>query len=164
MRNPIVTGYDGSEQSDRALARSAELAEGLGAKLVVVSVAPPMRLSAPELVSEPIDPMLVSTGLAGPLVTGGPMPVPSSPRPDEPDEAQLLLERAHGLLAPRHVDADYLAETGDPAERLLEIADERDAELIVVGSRERNLLGRLLGHRVDEKLPRRTQRDVLLVH
>jgi nucleotide-binding universal stress UspA family protein len=163
MTNTIVVGYDGSDQSDRALARAAELADALRAKLVVVSVARPAHLAPHELGAEPIDPMLVTSGLAGPLMTGSVTALPAAPAADRLEEAQAVLARARDLLARRHVDADYLAEAGDPAERLLGIADERDARLIVVGTRERGLLARIVGHCVDEKLARQAQRDVLLV-
>lgn len=164
----IVTGYDGTEQAERALARAAELAQALGAKLVVVSVGRSSRLAATAPVLEPADPTLVPAGAAGPLMTGGTMPLPTLPtpprEPEQPGEEHLLLERARSFLSPRRVEADYVPEIGDPVERLLEVAEERDAELIVVGSRERGLLERLLGHGVDEKLARRAHRDVLLVH
>jgi nucleotide-binding universal stress UspA family protein len=160
----IVAGYDGTEQAERALARAAELAQALEAKLVVVSVDRPARLAAIAPVLEPADPTLVSTGVAGPVMTGGTMPLPTSPEPAEPAEGLLLLERARRFLVPRRVDADYVSEVGDPVERLLQVADDREADLIVVGSPERGLLDRLLGHGVDEKLARRTHRDVLLVH
>jgi nucleotide-binding universal stress UspA family protein len=67
-------------------------------------------------------------------------------------------------LASRPVEAEYVVEVGDPVERLLDVADQRDADLIVVGSRERGFLERLLGHGVDEAVARRADRDVLLVH
>jgi len=83
----------------------------------------------------------------------------------EPEElARRQLERARMSLASRKVETEYLVELGDPAERLLEVADQRDADLIVVGSRERGFLERLLGRSVDEALARRSERDVLLVH
>jgi nucleotide-binding universal stress UspA family protein len=157
---PIVTGYDASTGAERALARSAELADRLGAKLVVVSVGPSARVTELEPAT---DPTLVPTA-AGPSAAGGMMPVPTPPEREEPDEARLLLERARSFLLPRRVEADYVAETGDPADRLLAVAEDRDAQLIVVGSREHGLLDRLLGHGVDEQLARRAQRDVLLVH
>jgi nucleotide-binding universal stress UspA family protein len=75
-----------------------------------------------------------------------------------------MLERARGALSARGIDADYVSAVGDPAEVLLQAADERDADLVVVGSRERGFLERLLGDGVDEKLARTTRRDVLLVH
>ena len=53
------------------------------------------------------------------------------------------------LLASRKIETEYLVELGDPAERLLEVADQRDADLIVVGSRERGFLERLLGRCVE---------------
>jgi nucleotide-binding universal stress UspA family protein len=67
-------------------------------------------------------------------------------------------------LASRPLQAEYVVEVGDPVERLLDVADQRDADLIVVGSRERGFLARLLGHGVDEATARRAERDVLLVH
>ena len=67
-------------------------------------------------------------------------------------------------LSSRKVETEYLVELDDPAERLLEVAEQRDADLIVVGSRERGFLERLLGRSVDEAVVRRAERDVLLVH
>jgi nucleotide-binding universal stress UspA family protein len=83
----------------------------------------------------------------------------------EPDElAERQLERARRALLGRSVDADYVVEFGDPAERLLELAEQRGADLIVVGSREHGFLERLLSRPVDESVARRSERDVLLVH
>jgi nucleotide-binding universal stress UspA family protein len=67
-------------------------------------------------------------------------------------------------LASRNIDVEFVVELGDPAERLLEVADQRDADLIVVGSREHGFLERLLGRSVDEAVARRSERDVLLAH
>jgi nucleotide-binding universal stress UspA family protein len=154
----IVAGYDGTDQSERALARAADLARALKAKLVVVSVG---REQA-DLLPPPVDPGLVPSGLA-PLPTGTTVPGPEPPAPDEPAEEERLLERARGFLEPRRIEAEYLPETGDPAKRLLEVAGDRDADLIVVGSSEHGFLDRLLGQAVDEQVARRAERDVLLV-
>src|SRR5207249_3565620 len=48
----IVVGYEASGASERALERAAELAEALRARLVVVSVEPPLRLPATVTVPE----------------------------------------------------------------------------------------------------------------
>jgi nucleotide-binding universal stress UspA family protein len=46
---------------------------------------------------------------------------------------------------------------------LIDVADERDADLIVVGSREHGFLERLLARPVEEAVAQRAERDVLLV-
>jgi len=67
-------------------------------------------------------------------------------------------------LTRRRIEAEYVAEVGEAAERLLALAEERDADLIVVGSREHGFLDRLLGRHVDEAVAARAGCDVLLVH
>jgi nucleotide-binding universal stress UspA family protein len=151
----ILVGYDASDAAERVLDRAAELAEALSAHLVVVSVSTPMLPPAPVL--EPGGPMLVPGGtpLTGSLPEG---------EPDPKKLAQRRLEQARARLAPRGIDAEYVAEVGPPAERLLAVADERDAELIVVGSGEHGLLERLVTPPVEEAVARRARRDVLIVH
>jgi nucleotide-binding universal stress UspA family protein len=147
----IVVGYDASDAAERALDRSAELAEALGERLTVVSVSTP-PLPAPVL--EPPGSMLV--GAPGPVLT-------SEPQPDPKELAERQLEQARSRLASRSLDADYVAEVGLPAERLLAVAEERDAELIVVGSGDHGLLERLVTQPVEEAVAQRAGRDVLIV-
>jgi nucleotide-binding universal stress UspA family protein len=150
----ILVGYDASGAAERVLDRAAELAEAFSARLVVVSVATaPLSATAP--VFEPGGPTLVpGAPLAGSELEG-----------DDPKElAQRLLEQARASLASRGLDADYVAEVGSPAERLLVVADERDAELIVVGHGEHGFLERLVMQPVEEAVARRARRDVLIVH
>jgi nucleotide-binding universal stress UspA family protein len=95
------------------------------------------------------------------------VPLPEPPREPSSDPESLArrqLERARTSLASRSIEAEYVTEVGEPAERLLAVAERRDADLIVVGSREHGFLERLLGHAVDEAVARRADRDVLLVH
>jgi nucleotide-binding universal stress UspA family protein len=162
----IVVGYDSSEAAERALVRAADVAKAFSAQLVVVSVSGPVHV--PVLVTgfepAPVPP----PAAAGPAATGGTIPLPE-PQPEPalptPEElAQRQLEQARMSLTGKRVDAEYVVEVGDPVERLLDVAHQRDAGLIVVGSRERGFLERLLGHGVDEAVARRADRDVLLVH
>src|SRR5437763_11424887 len=156
----IVIGYDGSDAAERALGRAADIAQVFSGRLVVVSVSGLATVAAPVSAAE-----LVPPAVAGPVAPGGTVPLPKPVSAQEPEElGRRQLERARMSLESRKVETEYLVELGDPAERLLEVADQWDADLIVVGSRERGFLERLLGHSVDEAVARRAERDVLLVH
>jgi nucleotide-binding universal stress UspA family protein len=134
----IVVGYDESEAAARALARAADLAEAFGSKLVVTSVAP------------------VLTGISH----GGGTFDPTEP----PEEHVRLLDAARAALVGRSADADYQPAVGDPADAILELAEQRQADLIVVGTREPNVIQRLLGQSVSGAVQRRAHCDVLIVH
>jgi nucleotide-binding universal stress UspA family protein len=157
----IVVGYDGSEAAERALGRAAEVAEAFSARLLVVSVGGSTYAATPTAMAD-----FATAPVLGPVAPGGTVPPPeATTAAPEPDElARRQLEQARTALAGRSIDVDYVVELGDPAERLLDLADARDADLIVVGSREHGLLERLLSRPVDESVARRSERDVLLVH
>ena len=136
--NTIVVGFDDTEPARRALERAADLAEAFGAKLVVTSVAP----------------ILVGiTRNAGPLD-----PV------DSPEKHREQLQDARKLLEARKIKAEYVPAVGEPGDAIAELADDLDAELIVVGTREPGLLERLLGQSVSERVAHQAHRDVLIVH
>jgi nucleotide-binding universal stress UspA family protein len=136
--NTIVVGFDDTEPARRALERAADLAEAFGAKLVVTSVAP----------------ILVgSTRNVGPLD-----PV------DSPEEHREQLQDARELLEARNIKAEYVPAVGEPADTIAELADDLDADLIVVGTREPGVLERLLGQSVSERVAHQAHRDVLIVH
>jgi nucleotide-binding universal stress UspA family protein len=138
MMKTIVVGYDGSEASDRALARVGDLATAFGSTVTVTSVAP----------------VMTSTGHGG-----------GSVDPTDPPEAHTaLLETAKDRLAERGVTVDLALAVGSPADAILQLAEERGADLIVVGTREPSLLERLLGHSVSESVQRQAHCDVLIVH
>jgi nucleotide-binding universal stress UspA family protein len=161
----IVVGYDGSQPAERALERAAELAQALAARLLVVSVMPasPLTETVPGLAPAEAPVPMFPTGPAA-VGTPMPLPVPVESRPDPEELARRQLERARTSLAQKRVEAEYLAEVGDPAERLLALGQERNADLIVVGSREHGFLDRLVRRHVDETLAARAVCDVLLVH
>jgi nucleotide-binding universal stress UspA family protein len=122
MGGSIVCGVDGSADSHAALGVAARLAERLEATLVLAHVAE----FAP-----------VPSAAVGGIAAGGIAPQPMTPaRLEEQEEAGArLLERVaaeQGLG-----DAEWRVVVGFPAEQLAELADDEDAELIVVGSRGR---------------------------
>jgi nucleotide-binding universal stress UspA family protein len=132
----IVVGYDETDPAKRALARAAELATAFGAKVIVTSVAP----------------MLVGRGI-GPVD-----PV------DPPEEHREELRHAAEFLAERGVEGEYQVALGDPASEIVDLAAQRRADLIVVGTRELGLLSRLLGLSVSGVVERKAHCDVLVVH
>lgn len=144
----IAVGYDGSEASRRALQRAAELAETFEAKLFVIAVA--------ELIPTAGDPAFPgdAMGLASATTT---------PVPDEA-EAKRELHDAGKVLAGRRVKAEYVEVVGDPADGIVDEAEARGADLIVVGTRHPGFLDRLFGGDVGEAVSRRSRRDVLIVH
>lgn len=120
MRRSIVCGLDGSADSRAALEVAARLAERLGSRLVLAHIA--------EVAHVPYAAAYPLGGTAGPLAVANEIDA-------EEEEGERLLEevaRAAGVAG-----AERRVEVGVPAERLAELADEEDAELIVVGSRGR---------------------------
>jgi nucleotide-binding universal stress UspA family protein len=160
----IIVGYDDSDGAQRALDRAAELARSLAATLLVVSVARSSRPAEPVPVVEFAEaPLPAIPGPAG-TVAPMPLPAPEAAGPEPIELAQHQLERARMRLTGMRVEAEYVAEVGDAAERLLALAREREADLIVVGSREHGFLDRLLARHVDEAVAAHAGCDVLLVH
>ena len=119
MGTSIVCGVDGSPDSHAALQVAVRLAGQLNLRLVVAHVA---------------EPVFVPYAAAAPF--GG---IPGRQALMEEVESQhevaeRLLEQ---VVVAAGVDAERRTAVGVPAERLAEIADDVDAELIVVGSRGR---------------------------
>src|ERR687887_33383 len=102
----ILVGYDGTEASDRALGRAAEVAEAFSAKLIVASVSNLADVAAPVPTYEPLAPAMIQPS--------GPIAVPVPVRPEDggerqPDPEQLsrrYLEDARRALAQRNVEAE----------------------------------------------------------
>jgi nucleotide-binding universal stress UspA family protein len=111
----VVCGMDGSSVACEALRTAGRLADALGLRLVVEHVVAPVPVRA-----EPWTAPAASFG-GNDLASG-----------------QALLERV--CAEAELPDAERRIAVGRPAERLAELADEEDAELIVVGSRRHRLL------------------------
>jgi len=70
-------------------------------------------------------------------------------------EAQL---REHGL------EVELVEAVGEIGEAIVEVAESREAGLIVIGTRELSQVERMLGHSVSESVQRMARCDVLIVH
>ena len=134
----IVLGYDDAEASQRALERAAQLVKAFGSELVVTSVAP----------------IMTSIGRSG---------GPTDPT-DTPAKHAEELAVARAYLDGQGVTAEYQSAVGNPADTIAQLAQERGADLIVVGTHEPNVLQRLLGQSVSEAVSHKAHCDVLVVH
>jgi nucleotide-binding universal stress UspA family protein len=150
----IVVGYDGTAPAEHALGRAAEYARAFAANVVVVSVAAPQPLAD-----------VGAPGAFG-LVPYYTYPAGDAAQVAERDEQ--LWEQHRGRVQALFADADLQVEfagvAGDPADELVDAAEQRQAELIVVGTRETGFLERLLGGSVSQDVARRARCDVLIVH
>jgi nucleotide-binding universal stress UspA family protein len=138
---PIVVGTDGSEGATKAVREAARLALALGVELHLVS--------AGGLVS-------------GAHIVGAPVAAAEiwQPLPDQ-ELNQILSSAAVEVRHDGLVVAQHTAD-GDPADALINIADEVDAQLIVVGSRGMHGIQRVLGS-VPNKVSHAAHRNVLIV-
>lgn len=134
----IIVGFDDKEESKRALERAAQLAKAFGSELIVASVAQ------------------VEWNVAR---SGGPV---------DPTERvtkhKQELTHAREYLESQGIQAEYLTGGGEPADAIVNLARERGADLIVVGTRELNFYQRLLGQSVSGRVAHTAHVDVLIVH
>ena len=62
------------------------------------------------------------------------------------------------------MSAEYIEALGSAGQSLVTVADERSADLIVVGTGERGMLERLFGTSVSDTVAHHAHCDVLIVH
>jgi nucleotide-binding universal stress UspA family protein len=138
MIKTIVVAYDDSPPSRRALERAAMLARAFESKLVVTSVAPVTTTAAPRSIgADPVEPA---------------------------SEHRAELAAARSYLDGEGLNADYVEALGHPGEAILAVAKERSADMIVTGTREPGMIGRLLGQSVSDAVSHHAHCDVLIVH
>jgi nucleotide-binding universal stress UspA family protein len=138
MRGTIVCGVTDSDEGRGALAVAAELSERLGLRLVLAHVADGIV-------------RLAVNGEGNESVTT---------RADREGAARFVARMAaeHGVAG----SAEQRSAVGDPAALLGQIAAEEAADLIVVGSRARGRLRRVLESRLARQLESETLVPVLI--
>ena len=141
----VLCGTDGSDSSLRAVDRAAAVARDADALLLLVTAYRPMS-------SRELQDAQDSLGGESYKVSGS-----------APAEA-VLRSAADRALAAGPVKVETIAVQGDPVDGLIDIANSRGADLVVVGNRGLNsLAGRLLGS-VPANISHRSVCDVLIVH
>ena len=140
MYSSIVVGSDGSETAEIALSKAIQIASVSGAKLHVVSAYSP-----------------TPSHVAG----GAPM-AEAYQYAGSSFKADSVLERAMGRAADENVEIEQHAPKGNPADGLLKVAEEADADLIVIGSVGMHGAKRFFGS-IPNRVSHKSNCDVLIV-
>ena len=136
----ILIAMDGSELSDKALRYACKLGVPLNAELIVLHVVP----------------MLVSATPYHDTVSDQPFLALQKVGED-------ILSRAKQTADELSCKITDLISHGDPANRIIDIASERDVDLIVVGSRGIGGIKRLFVGSISDKVASHAPCPVLIV-
>jgi nucleotide-binding universal stress UspA family protein len=144
MFKSIVVGTDGSDTANQAVRQAVDVARALGAKLELVSAyepVPAQRLSeerrqAPEDLQWAINPR---------------------------EDVDATLEAAAKIGREAGLEVDVYPRQGDPADAILDIAEEREADLIVVGNKGMTGAKRFLLGSVPNKVSHHAPCSVLII-
>ena len=139
----IVVGLGGSANVDSTLERAATMADAFGSRLIVVAVQ--------EIVTAIPLGTIADAGMASPSV------------PEETWSRELLIDEARRFLDARCLDYEIVSPVGDAGHEISAVADECDADLIIVPAASRGFLERWLIGSVSDNVVRTAHRDVLLV-
>jgi nucleotide-binding universal stress UspA family protein len=142
MPETIVVGTDGSDSAARAVGEAARLARALQAELHIVSAFEPLRDAHIEGAAE------------GAARIWAPLP---------DSEVEAILSETKSKLAAQQLNATTHAIRAHPADALLEVANEVNADLIVVGSKGMHGARRLALGNVPNKVSHRAHCNVLIV-
>ena len=144
MFGSIVVGTDGSSTAAEAVRQATELASSLGAKVYLVSAYEPVpegRLrDERQQVPEDLQWMV-------------------NPREDVED----TLQAGATSLESKGVDVETLAREGDPADAILDVAEEKNADLIVVGNKGMTGAKRFLLGSVPNKVSHHAPCSVMII-
>ena len=144
MFKSIVVGTDGSETATQAVRQAIELAGAVGAKVELVSAYEPV--SAARLREERRD---APEDLQWAI----------SPRED----VDATLESAAELARQAGVEVKSYPRQGDPADAILDVAEEQEADLIIVGNKGMTGAKRFLLGSVPNKVSHHAPCSVLII-
>ena len=131
----ILFAYDGSEESRRALRYASRLRER--DSVIVLSV-------ATKLIEAPSTTQFTEPGHG-------------------PDSVQVGLDDVREIMSDAGVDAEYISKIGNPAAEILDTAEARGIELIVLGRRGMHTIQRFLMGSVADRVVEHATCDVLVV-
>ncbi len=144
MFKSIVVGTDGSDTATQAVRQAVDLARALGATLELVSAYEPVakqrlqeeRRDAPEDLQWAINPR---------------------------EDVDATLGTAADVARAEGVTVNVYPRQGDPADAILDVAEEREADLIVVGNKGMTGAKRFLLGSVPNKVSHHAPCSVLII-
>ena len=140
----IVVGTDGSESAQEAVRQSVELAARLGATLRIVSAYEPVPAGRLREEAQQVPPDLQWM---------------INPR----EEVDSTLSDAADLVRSAGLEVETFAREGDPADAILDVAEERGADLIIVGNKGMTGARRFLLGSVPNKVSHHAPCSVLII-
>ena len=144
MFDHIVVGTDGSETATEAVRRAIELARLSKAKLEIVSAYEPVPQQRLKEEGEGIS---------------GDVSYTLNPRED----VQFVLDKAAAEAKKAKVDVVTHPREGDPADAILDVAEENNADLVMVGNKGMTGARRFLLGSVPNKISHHAPCDVWIV-
>ncbi len=144
MFKSIVVGTDGSDTASQAVRQAVDLARAVGAKIELVSAYEPVSESRLKVERRdvPVDLQWII-----------------NPR----EEVDATLEGAAQIAADAGVEVARHARQGDPADAILDVAEEIGADLIVVGNKGMTGAKRFLLGSVPNKVSHHAPCSVLII-
>jgi nucleotide-binding universal stress UspA family protein len=140
----IVVGTDGSETASTAVRQAVDLAKQINARLELVSAYEPVsdqrlreeRTEVPDDLQWMVNPR---------------------------EDVDATLEEAADLAKQAGVDVETFARQGDPADAILDVAEEQNADLIIVGNKGMTGAKRFLLGSVPNKVSHHAPCSVLII-
>jgi nucleotide-binding universal stress UspA family protein len=144
MFRSILVGTDGSDTATQAVRQAVDLASAVGAKLKLVSAYAPVseqrlseeRRQAPEDLQWAINPR---------------------------EDVDATLEAAAAVAREAGVAVDIYPLQGDPADAILDVAEEQEADLIIVGNKGMTGAKRFLLGSVPNKVSHHAPCSVMII-
>jgi len=144
MFDSIVVGTDGSDTARKAVSQAGDLAKAVGGSIHLVSAYEP-----------------VPTGRLREESKEAPEDLQWMINPREDVDATLA--EAAEELKKAGVEVDTYARQGDPADAILDVAEEKDANLIIVGNKGMTGAKRFLLGSVPNKISHHAPCSVLII-
>jgi nucleotide-binding universal stress UspA family protein len=144
MFGSIVVGTDGSDTAKEAVRQATELAQRLGARINLVSAYEPVaegrlrheRQDVPDDLQWMVNPR---------------------------EDVEATLQEASESMQEAGVTVDSFAREGDPADAILDVAEEQDADLIIVGNKGMTGAKRFLLGSVPNKISHHAPCSVMII-